>query len=883
MKKAILALTLAGVLALSPAVSLACQAAEIKTAEAETYREWKTDIRLSAVKESGLMKEAGLTREQMDKITDQARKTGLDHPFTEEELLEKDPSTDIRRENGTIYYIGKSKAFRPVKDFQDACLLAGRLHRLLGGPEHADVRLWSRLKRNDMTVYCFQQISDSETVIGSSLKIAVDQNNMVSAVFNALDPEADGEETIVTKQEAEEAVLAKLQKEGEEKEILSEFTDRCPHTLGTLEMLDVENEDDVPEQLRWIVYTEEKDDQEHPFLAHYVKLDGTYLYSLPVKQPGDEEAVNGYRKQDVFAGMTQSEWTGEAEDLNGSKKKLTLPVLYDETAGKTYLGDLDRRIAVADFASAAYGEDHQLDLVSSDEWDNEDLLMYDNYIKAWDFYADMGWMGPDGQGTDVIILKDLCTRSGNVFENACSIGMVENWQMFGYAGYAQTVGDEDRSPLGLVQALDVMAHEYTHTFTSAMLGSQVYENDQGAINEAMSDIMGNLVEQICGATDDTGWSVGENTGMIIRSMSCPEAYNQPAYTWDLFYGPHTDSPTIMNDRGGVHYNSSLLNRIAALLCLDGGMEQAEAVGFWTMAECGMTPGTDYCQMEALLEWALEESGNGAYASKLAELITEEELERTEEPEYLPAGRKLVRLRLPETEAFEDENWVLLSLQPNTDVITGFGKSIIELFTSLFKEEDTMQSMTRVINTLADHLHMDRNRLKLDRLDEADSEEAEDILTNLVVTALGKLIVQRIGWESAGTGEVTMLTTEVPSLYVLMNMGEAGTKINALAILIGDRWYDLTPIKKLAENGITDQKSIEKVLKNTALDLAAGFGRNRADKNEGTKVDSKVTLLLDAVLEGAKILDSLLSEDGKLPAKVEYLPVEGLSRVELMTD
>lgn len=79
--------------------------------------------------------------------------------------------------------------------------------------------------------------------------------------------------------------------------------------------------------------------------------------------------------------------------------------MRNDREGSLYLGDVVRRIAVADFAKAVYDDDHQLVLVQSDgdeDFDNEDLYMYYNYLNAWDFYADMGWISPDGEGSDVV-------------------------------------------------------------------------------------------------------------------------------------------------------------------------------------------------------------------------------------------------------------------------------------------------------------------------------------------------------------------------------------------------------------------------------------------------------------------------------------------------
>lgn len=42
-----------------------------------------------------------------------------------------------------------------------------------------------------------------------------------------------------------------------------------------------------------------------------------------------------------------------------------------------------------------------------------------------------------------------------------------------------------------------------------MMTSLIYQNETGAINEAMSDIMGNIAEMLLGATDDTTWLMGK--------------------------------------------------------------------------------------------------------------------------------------------------------------------------------------------------------------------------------------------------------------------------------------------------------------------------------------------------------------------------------------
>ena len=91
--------------------------------------------------------------------------------------------------------------------------------------------------------------------------------------------------------------------------------------------------------------------------------------------------------------------------------------------------------------------------------------------------------------------------------------------MFGYTPYK-----EDGTPLLLTHALDVILHEYAHTYTSKLMVENLYKNDYGAINEAMSDIMGNIIEYSYDDAEDKNWTLGENMGMPICSMIYPHDF-----------------------------------------------------------------------------------------------------------------------------------------------------------------------------------------------------------------------------------------------------------------------------------------------------------------------------------------------------------------------
>lgn len=878
--------------------------------------EWHTDIRMGINREHQLIAGSGMGLDEWDASVAQMKREGLEASCTEESLREADPRIRILEKDGQIYQISGSSAFAPVTGPMEAYRMAYSLVKMLGGSKRTDLRLWSVIDVNGKEVYSFQQISGSEEVLGSILKIATDENDRVTAVFASLDPESTREENLVTREQAEEAVLDHILEEtGKTVQVLDDLTDRTiymPVDMAQALNLDSDEEDPVPNMVLWVVYTENRtgsgqseeaaaEREAYPYLANYVKLDGTFVKSLAVKEPGDTDSLDGYRRQDVFAGMEAGTYTGKITGRDDETFTITVPVMHSVEDGNWYLGDLSRRIAVADFYEAAYSEDHDLKLVSTKDntgWDNEDLFMYLNYIRAWDFYADMGWIGPDGQGTDVIILKDMCTSDGTLYENACSVGKVENWQMFGYTGY-----NMDGTPLGLARGLDVMAHEYTHTFTATVMNTNLYENDQGAINEAMSDIMGNLTEYICRDTEDKNWALGENTGMVIRSMSDPNAFQQPEYVWDVFYGPHTDEPATANDRGGVHSNSSLLNRIGALLCKDHGMSLEDAAAFWTMTAVGMTPRTDYVQIPALLGWALEESGNEAFAEPLQALIDEERLSSTQLPEKLPYDRKLVRLQLPDTEAFKDENWGLFYIQLNTEKLGHIGGAVFETLGHMFMDGDDLSGYLDILSRLADNLHLDGTKLKLDSIE--DEEGMLDAVTELFTESLSGILIQGMGWEENSSGEMTVMIRDYPTVYALMNITKSGTQINDLAILFNDRWIDLGIIQALnmmqpnTENPDDLLSTVENVI-SMVQSVIEDFGEEPAPEQEALTEplqeeteEMEVSDTLDTILElietGLNVADYYLTDEAKRPpleelfarpTKAEYLPTRGLENITL---
>lgn len=109
--------------------------------------------------------------------------------------------------------------------------------------------------------------------------------------------------------------------------------------------------------------------------------------------------------------------------------------------------------------------------------------------------------------------------------------------------------------------LDITGHEITHGLSEHTSGL-IYQGESGALNESFSDIFGACVEW---HADSIGanWLIGEKIGFTFRSMSNPNAYDDP----DTYQGIMWYSGT--SDFGGVHTNSGVQNYWFYLLSVGG--------------------------------------------------------------------------------------------------------------------------------------------------------------------------------------------------------------------------------------------------------------------------------------------------------------------------
>jgi Zn-dependent metalloprotease len=181
-------------------------------------------------------------------------------------------------------------------------------------------------------------------------------------------------------------------------------------------------------------------------------------------------------------------------------------------------------------------------------------MTYDNVGFTYDFYWNiLGRDSMNNAGMSIVNSVHYSSGYNNAFWNGSQVAF----------------GDGDGvtfAPFGM--ALDVVAHEVTHGVTQYS-SNLIYQNESGALNEAVSDIMGAMCEAWAdGAVSAATWMVGEDIytpsqpGDALRYMNDPAADGASRdYYPDRYVGGA--------DNGGVHWNSGIAN-LAFKLLVTGG-------------------------------------------------------------------------------------------------------------------------------------------------------------------------------------------------------------------------------------------------------------------------------------------------------------------------
>lgn len=441
---------------------------------------------------------------------------------------------------------------------------------------------------NNYTYYTYQQRYGINTLQYATLRIVVDPNGYTAGLTCSFTPNIGtaAQETAITAVQAEQMIAQGF---GSSYTVVQGKTVQMAVQLNSV----VYN--------CWIVYTNNPDVSagfDMPYIAHYVSTAGEYMRSMPANSfaQTNKEVMNN---DAYFEGLSTQNVNFTIAMPDGSTKQITVPISKNTKDGKFYLIDPSRKIAVAHFKEFAYQNvlNFVTNTAQNSGWSDNDLMAYYNYINVYDFYADHGIRSVDGFETPILVTVGYCDQQGNPVDNACYYGINSGWVCF-------AASDANKYSY----CADVCGHEFTHGVTTNSMQGMIYENETGAINEAYSDIMGNLCEKITGETSDTGWLIAENSGNgQMRNMADPNSCQQPEFVGDRYYVPAVLAPSDYNDNGGVHYNNSLLSRLAYLLDRDG-MSLELQFRMWITSIEMLTPKSSYEDLHAILLGSLKING-----------------------------------------------------------------------------------------------------------------------------------------------------------------------------------------------------------------------------------------------------------------------------------
>lgn len=154
---------------------------------------------------------------------------------------------------------------------------------------------------------------------------------------------------------------------------------------------------------------------------------------------------------------------------------------------------------------------------------------------------------------------------------------------------------------------DIVGHEFTH----GVLDHEArlfYHYQSGAINEALADIFGELIDRDHPGGRDTSftaWKIGEDLPIgVLRDMRDPPRFGHP----DRVRSPLWHTST--SDNGGVHRNSGVANKAAYLIAAGGTFRGYSIAGlgrermgriFYRAMSSRLTSASDYLDLnDALL-------------------------------------------------------------------------------------------------------------------------------------------------------------------------------------------------------------------------------------------------------------------------------------------
>ena len=233
---------------------------------------------------------------------------------------------------------------------------------------------------------------------------------------------------------------------------------------------------------------------------------------------------------------------------------------------------------------------------SNNNWNNPTAVSaHNNAAITYEYFKNTHSRNSiDGSGGTIISIINVADDNGGGLDNAF-------WN-----GKAMFYGNGGQIFYPLAGGLDVGAHEMSHGVTQHTANLE-YKDQSGAINEAMSDIVGCMV-------DREDWQLGEDiippnsqyypTG-AMRDMQNPHNGGtglgdggwQPKHTSEMYTGDQ--------DNGGVHINSGIINHAYYQLAESISKDKAEKLYYRALSNY-MTKSSQFIDCRLAFEQAAKD-------------------------------------------------------------------------------------------------------------------------------------------------------------------------------------------------------------------------------------------------------------------------------------
>ena len=285
--------------------------------------------------------------------------------------------------------------------------------------------------------------------------------------------------------------------------------------------------------------------------------------------------------------------TGSGTDLTGATRPLNLwnesskyylvdtsKAMYDAASDPPAINTTKGAIIVSDMAhtdlpdqGGSFNYQEITSTSATSGWLTDGVSLAWCLSKTYDYYKEVHSRNSlDGKNSSILGFVRMGTNYQNAFWTT-----EYNAMFFGdakiYAG-----------------ALDVVAHELTHGVTSFTC-NLVYQDQSGALNEAFSDIFGEMVEDhATGSNDWINGTVLADGGRDMKNPAALEIFSGYFYPSKMseFYGRNSPllQQLVNQDNGGVHINCTIVSHAFYLLAegLTGAIGNTDAAEIFYRAQ-----------------------------------------------------------------------------------------------------------------------------------------------------------------------------------------------------------------------------------------------------------------------------------------------------------